>query len=109
MRPTARHAEILASMLGPGARVVSTPGLRAPTGPRAQEEPPEQPAEGKVFSLDEDWGDLEAEWGQEEEEQQGEEEPPARRARAGRRERAAARGEEQEGEAVPGEEGPTTH
>ena len=95
-------------MLGPGARAVSTPGLRESAGPRAQEEATRQPAEDKVFSLDEDWGNLEAEWGQEEEEQ-GEEEPPARRSRPGRRERAAAQGEEQEGMAVPGEEGLTTH
>ena len=69
---------------------------------------------GKVFSLDETWGDSEAEWGPEEE-QQCEEGPPegatraAGRARAGRRARAEARVEEQEGEAVLGEEGPTTH
>ena len=42
-----RHAEILAAMLGPGARAVSTPGLQEQPGPRAQEAPPEQPEDGE--------------------------------------------------------------
>ena len=71
-----------------------------PCGPAAAED-------GKVFSLDGDWGDLGASWSQEEEEERCEEERPEERAcsagrvRPGRRERAAVRGEE----AVLGEEG----
>ena len=90
-----RHAEILGAMLGPNVRAISTPGLRESLGPRAQEE---QLEEDKVFSLDEDWAGQEAGWIQEEEEARRQEawpEGPARaagRARAGRRERAAARG-----------------
>ena len=95
-------------MMAPGARAVSSPGLRASLGPPAEEEPSAAPEEGKVFSLDENWGELGASWGQEEErcEEESPEEAtrPAARARLGCRERAAARGEGQE-EAVPGEEG----
>ena len=102
-------------MLAPGTRAVSSPGLCESSGRPAEEESPAPPEEGKVFSLDEAWGDLEAEWGQEEEEDRARMGPPeeearaARRARAGRRERAAARGEAQEGEAVLGEDGADHH
>ena len=98
-----RHAEILSAMLGPGAKAVSTPGLRE-TLPK--EEPlgadvvQVHPEGAKVFSLDESWAP-EAGWGPEEEEERYEEAQPeeeesraACRARPGRRERAAVRGEE---------------
>ena len=82
-------------MLGPGAKAVSTPGLRE-TLPKEESHGPE---DAKVFSLDDDWAP-EASWGPEEEEERYEEEPEeeqgraAGRARPGRRERAAVRGEE---------------
>ena len=99
-----RHAEILSAMLGPGAKAVSTPGLRE-TLPK--EEPlgadvvQVHPEGAKVFSLDESWAP-EAGWGPEEEEEERyeeaqpeeEESRAAGRARPGRRERAAVRGEE---------------
>ena len=99
-----RHAEVLAAMLAPSARAFTSPGLRESAGPLVEEELPEAQEEEKVFSLDESWGGLGASWSQEEEEEQCEEEPseeatrPAGRVCPGRRERAAARGEE---EAVP--------
>ena len=98
-----RHAEILAAMLGSGAKPVSTPGLRESLGPLAKEEQAERTEDAKVFSLDEAWDDLGASWSPEEEEERCEEEAvgTAGRVRPGRRERAAARGEE----AVLGEEG----
>merc|ERR1712026_424191 len=65
-----RHSEILTAMLGAGARAVTSPGLRESVAPQAREEQAEEPEEGKLCSLDEDWGQLEAGWGPEEEEEE---------------------------------------
>ena len=67
-----RHSEILAAMLGPGSRAVTSPGLKESHGPPMREELAEELDELNVFNLDGDWGEQEAGWGPEEEEEQRE-------------------------------------